>query len=222
MVDGSSRDGTVEIVERYRRELAAFVSEPDNNHFEAMNKGLDRATGEIVGFLHADDLFADNRVIADVADAFEEHGADCLWGDLVYVSNSDPAKVVRYWRSCPYRPNLFKWGWMPPHPTFFARRRIYERYGQFDTSLPISGDYELMLRFLHKHELATHYLPRVLVRMRLGGLSNKSARNVVQKSLQDFQAWRVNHLHGGIPTIFMKNVSKIPQFFVRERPVGVR
>ena len=222
VVDGHSRDGTVEIVERYRDELAAFVSEPDNNHFEAMNKGLDLATGEVIGFLHADDVFADNAVISDVAGAFSEGDVDCLWGDLVYVSNADPSKVVRYWRSCPYRPNLFKRGWMPPHPTFFARRNVYRQYGYFNTSFPISADYELMLRFLHKHRITTHYLPRVLVKMRLGGLSNRSVRNILQKSVEDCRAWRVNRLQGGIPTVLMKNVSKIPQFFVREKLSAAR
>jgi len=215
IVDGRSADGTVKIIKTYRDRLAAFISEPDNNHFEAMNKGLRLATGEVIGFLHADDVFASNQIIEKIAAAFAHRRVDCLWGDLVYVSNKNPEKVIRFWRSCNYRHGLFKRGWMPPHPTFFVCKSVYEQYGCFNTDLPISADYELMLRFLHKHRISFCYLPEVLVRMRLGGLSNKSFKNIMQKSMEDYRAWGVNGLAVGIHTIMMKNLSKIPQFFVK-------
>jgi len=215
VVDGSSTDGTLDIIDRYRDRISTFISEPDNNHFEAMNKGIDLATGDIVGFLHADDFFADERVIEKVADAFTEKGADCLWGDLVYVNKKDTDRIVRYWRSCAYRDGLFRRGWMPPHPTFFAKRDVYERYGYFNTKLPIAADYEIMLRFLKANKLDSCYLPEIMVKMRLGGLSNRSLKNIVKKSMEDLEAWRLNRLRGRVPAIFLKNVTKLPQFFVK-------
>ncbi len=213
VIDGGSKDGTIEIVNRYKNKIAAFISEPDNGHFEAMNKGLKMATGEIVGFLHADDFLVDGQVIAKVVAAFKATGADCVWGDLVYVDRRDPRKVVRYWRAGEYKKGLFTQGWMPPHPAFFVRRAVYEKYGDFNTRLRISSDYEIMLRFLHKHQISSFYLPEVLVRMRVGGISNRSLKNLMRKSMEDYRAWKLNGLKGGMHIIFLKNISKIPQFF---------
>lgn len=215
VVDGKSTDGTVEIINKYRDRISEFISEPDNNHFEAMNKGLKLATGDVVGFLHADDYFATDEVIEMVARIFKERDIDCLWGDLVYVSSRNPKKVIRYWKSCNYSDNLFKKGWMPAHPTFFVKRWVYEKYGYFNTDLEISADYEMMLRFLHKYNISSYYLPEVLVKMRTGGLSNKNLKNMFKKSIEDYKAWKLNELDGGIYIIIMKNILKLHQFFVR-------
>ncbi|NQT32500.1 MAG: glycosyltransferase, partial [Candidatus Omnitrophica bacterium] len=209
------RDKTLDIINRYRDRIFRVVAEPDKNHFDAMNKGIKLATGDIVGFLHADDFFVDDRVVEKVVDTFKKTNADCLWGDLVYVDKNNTEKVIRYWRSCEYRDGFFKKGWMPPHPAFFAKKQVYEKYGYFDTDLEISADYEIMLRFLHKYRISTGYLPEVLVRMRLGGLSNSSLKNVVRKSREDLKAWKLNDLKGRVPAVFLKNISKIPQFFVK-------
>jgi glycosyltransferase len=215
VIDGKSTDGTIEVIDKYRARIDKFVSEPDNNHFEAMNKGLKLATGEIVGFLHSDDVYATDKIVARVAKEFEERDMDCLWGDLVYVSKKNPEKVLRYWRSCDYRDYLFNSGWMPPHPTFFAKRTVYESYGYFDTNLQISADYEMMLRLLHIHRISSYYLSGIMVKMRAGGLSNRSIRNLLHKSREDYRAWRINELKASVPRVVAKNVSKIPQFFMR-------
>jgi len=215
VVDGRSTDGTIEVINKYQDRIAKIVSEPDGNHFEAMNKGLTLATGDIIAYLHADDVFASEKVIEKVISVFERTDVDCVWGDLVYVSSKNPNRVVRYWKSCAYRDNLFALGWMPPHPTFFVKKSVYEKYGYFKTNLPISADYELMLRFLHKHNISGYYLPEVLVRMRTGGLSNKSIRNIIQKSIEDYRAWKTNDEGCAIITIAMKNIQKVPQLFTR-------
>lgn len=215
VVDGVSGDGTVEIVNKYADRISKFVSEKDLNHFDAMNKGLKMATGEVVGFLHADDFFAGDDTIEKVAGAFVETGVDCLWGDLDYVDKRNVDKVIRHWVSCAYRDGLFEKGWMPPHPAFFVKRWAYERYGYFNIDLPIASDYEIMMRFLYKNKLSGGYIPEVLVKMRTGGLSNKSLGNLIRKTKEDLRACGLNDLPGGVGTIARKNISKIPQFFAR-------
>lgn len=217
IVDGQSTDGTMDIIRSYRDKITRIVSEPDNNHFEAMNKGIGLATGDIIAFLHSDDIFESENIVEKVMNVFLNTNVDCVWGDLVYVSKHNPAKVVRYWRSCSYKRNLFLYGWMPPHPTLFVKKSIYEKYGYFNTHLPISADYELMIRFLHKHGIIGYYIPEILVRMRTGGLSNKNLINMVQKSMEDYKAWKTNNLEGVLLALPMKNIQKIPQFFLKEQ-----
>ena len=215
VVDGGSRDATLEILTKYRSRISKYISEPDNGVYDAMNKGLKLATGEVVGFLHGDDFYATKEVIEKVVRVFKQNKIDCLWGDLVYVNKENTEKIIRYWKSGRYRKNLFKSGWMPAHPTFFVKRCIYEKYGYFNTDFRIAADYEIMLRFLHKFNISNYYIPKVLVKMRVGGLSNRSLKNVVRKSIEDYKAWKTNNLSGGIYAIIMKNISKIPQFFVK-------
>jgi glycosyltransferase involved in cell wall biosynthesis len=212
IVDGASCDGTLEIIRRYQDRISKIISEKDRNHFEAMNKGLKVASGEVIGFLHADDVFAHSDVVTKIVSAFKMSGADCVWADLVYVSNKNPERVIRYWKSSPYRAGAFRLGWMPAHPTFFVRKWVYEKYGYFNLDLPISADYELMLRFLHKHNISGYYIPEMLVKMRLGGLSNRSFKNFFQKSMEDYRAWKINRLHIGWEVIILKMLIKLPQF----------
>jgi glycosyltransferase len=192
------------------------VSEPDKNHFDAMNKGIRLSSGDIIGFLHADDFFASKRTIESVVNMFENKKVDCVWGDMVYIDKRNSGKIIRYWKSCSYKNNLFLKGWMPSHPSFFVKKKIYEKYGYFNIDMEISADYELMLRFLHKYGISGEYIPEVLVKMRLGGLSNGNFRNIIRKTLEDLKAWEMNGLKGKIPAIFLKNISKIPQFFIRQ------
>jgi len=142
------------------------------------------------------------------------YNTDSCYGDLLYVDKKNPNKVIRYWKSCSYRNGLFKRGWMPPHPTFFVKKEIYNRYGSFNTAFKIAADYEIILRFLWKYKISTHYIPEVLIRMRIGGASNKSLKNLIRKSSEDYNAIK-NYNVGGIYTLFLKNISKIPQFFIR-------
>lgn len=212
VIDGGSTDGTAEIVGRFGDAVARFISEPDDGIYDAMNKGIALATGEVVGILNADDLYADDRVLPDVAKVFEDPSVDSCYGDLVYVEPSDTRRVVRTWRAGAFRKDLFYQGWMPPHPTFFVRRAVYDKFGLFNLSLGFAADYELMLRFLLRHGISTVYIPRVLVRMRAGGVSNLSLRNRLRANRMDRKAWKVNGLAPRPWTILMKPVRKIPQF----------
>lgn len=216
VVDGASRDGTLEIINKYKHKISQLISEPDRGHFEAMNKGIKIASGDIIGFLHADDFFINDKVIENIANTFKKNNIDCLWSDLLYVNKNNTDKIIRYWKSSSYRKGLFKKGWMPPHPTFFVKKWVYEKYGYFNNDLGVAGDYELMLRFLHKHKINGYYIPQVLVKMRLGGLSNRSLKHIVKKTRQDLQAWKLNDLKGALAAVFLKNISKILQFFLRQ------
>jgi len=216
IVDGVSNDKTLSIIDRHRDKISKFVSEPDKNLYDAMNKGIKLASGDIIGFLHADNLFVSDDVIERVAKIFKQREVDAVWGDLIYVDKQNTQKTIRYWKSCTYSEGLFNKGWMPPHPAFFVKKAVYEKYGYFNTDFEISADYEVMLRFLHRYKISTAYLPEVLVKMRLGGLSNRNFGNIIKKSSEDLLAWKVNGLKGRIDTLLLKNVSKIPQFFKRE------
>jgi glycosyltransferase len=215
VVDGGSADGTLDVIERYRGKIAKIISEPDRGIYDALNKGIRLASGDAIGILHGDDLYAHDKVLGKVASVFENRNLDSCYGDLEYVSKEDSNKVIRYWKSSTFRPGKFKYGWMPPHPTFFVKREIYEKYGLFNTGFRIAADYELMLRFLEKHRISTHYIPEVFIKMRLGGASNRSLKNMFIKSSEDYKAWKVNNLNGGLHTILLKNFSKIPQFFIK-------
>jgi glycosyltransferase len=216
VVDGGSSDGTLEIVKKYQDRVTKWVSEPDKGIYYALNKGLKMATGDIIGFLHADDVYAHSMVIDLVVSRIMNCDTESCYGDLLYVHRKNIGKTIRHWKSRPYREGLFKKGWMPPHPTFFVRKEVYERHGLFNTSFKIAADYELMLRFMEKHKISTHYIPEVLVKMRTGGKSNRSLKNMFIKSSEDYKAWKVNKLDGGLYTIALKNLSKIPQFFRRK------
>ncbi|RMG18637.1 MAG: glycosyltransferase [Planctomycetota bacterium] len=213
VVDGGSTDGTLELLRRGSPRLGPWISEPDRGIYDALNKGLALARGEVVGVLGSDDVYADPDVLAAVAAAFAESGADSVHGDLLYVRRDDPRKVVRRWISSPHRPGAFARGWMPPHPTFFVRRAVYEALGPYRTDFAIAADYELMLRYLERHGISNHYLPRTLVRMRTGGASNQSPRHLLRKTYEDCLAWRRNGLPLRPSTILRKNLSKLPQFF---------
>ena len=214
VIDGASTDGTRELLEAHRAQLAVLVSEPDRGIYDALNKGLARVTGDVVGLLHADDVFADAQVLARVAEAFADPAVEAVYGDLVYVARESPDRVIRYWRAGDFQPQRLRRGWMPPHPTLYLRRSVYERIGGFDTRYRIAADYDFMLRVLTQLSGQVRYLPQVLVRMRLGGVSNRSLSKILLKSREDYQALRRNGV-GGLGALLWKNVSKVPQFFRR-------
>lgn len=213
MIDGASTDGTLQVLQRYRDRIAVLVSERDSGIYDALNKGLAQATGDVIGFLHADDLLADSGVLTRIAAAFAA-GADGVYGDLLYVNKQDPSQIVRYWRSRIFTPDLPAKGWMPAHPTLYLRRSVYGKLGRFDTGFRIAADYDFMLRVMRDQSLRLHYLPQVLVRMRVGGASNRSLGNLLRKSQEDWKALRKNGV-GGVWTLVRKNFSKLPQFFSR-------
>ncbi len=214
VIDGASTDGTQEVIQRYAGRLDHVISEPDEGIYDALNKGLRLAMGDIVGFLHADDRYADDRVLSRVAAALTDPGVDACYGDLLYVRRDDPGRVVRCWRAGSYRPRRLAWGWMPPHPTFYARRAVYQRLGGFDSGYRIAADYDCLLRFLGAGRIACAYIPEVLVHMRTGGASNRSPRSLLRKSWEDYRALRHNRV-GGLGALLLKNLQKLPQFFIR-------
>ena len=215
VVDGASTDGTLSVLDRYRDSIAQLVSEPDRGVYDALNKGIRRASGDVVGFLHSDDEYASPQALARVAAAFEDPSVDAVYGDLVYVSQHNPHHVVRYWRAGAYSQPKLALGWMPPHPTFYVRRELYEQLGGFDTRYRIAADYDHMLRLLWRGGVRPAYVPEVLVRMRTGGVSNRSLFTMLQKSCEDFGALRQNQL-GGVKALLLKNMSKLPQFVLRK------
>ncbi len=211
VIDGASNDGTAELLERYRNQINVLISEKDQGIYDALNKGIQLATGEVVGFLHADDLFADDQVVSRIASAFADPAVEAVYGDLVYVSKSDTGRVIRHWHAGAFSPRRLSWGWMPPHPTFYARRSVYDRLGAFDTRLRIAADYDCMLRFLGRGGVLPAYIPEVLVKMRVGGVSNRSIANILRKSREDYRALTTNGV-GGLGALVWKNLSKLRQF----------
>lgn len=213
IVDGLSTDGTTEIIAANRSKLTKVITERDSGIYDAMNKGIKAASGDIIGFLNADDIYNGTNVLADVAAVFQNHGVDACYGDLVYVKQTDVKSVVRYWKSSDYRAGLFGKGWSPPHPTFYARKLVYEKYGGFNLKYRTSADYELMLRFLEKFLVRATYIPSVMVRMRLGGVSNKSLANLIRQNREVVDAWRDNGLPVSIPIFFIyKLFNRLSQF----------
>lgn len=212
IIDGKSTDGTVEIIKSYGDKINKFISEKDKGIYDAMNKGIKLATGDIIGILNSDDFYSSDKILEIVANEFKNKNIDCLYGDLEYVDSKNINKVVRYWKSKPYKEGLFKKGWHPPHPTFFVKRKYYEKYGLFNIDFKIAADYELMLRFLEKYKLKSNYIPEIFVKMRIGGESNKSLSNIIKANIESYKAWKVNDLYINPLMIMLKPISKILQF----------
>ena len=212
VVDGNSSDETLAIVFRHAHRIDKLISEPDHGIYDAMNKGISLATGDVIGILNSDDFYAHTRVLEKVAGIFEEESIDTCYGDLVYVDPANLERINRYWRSGQHRPGSFYQGWMPPHPTFFVRRRVYEKYGNFNLSLGTAADYELTLRFLLKYGVSTTYIPEVLVHMRSGGASNASLKSRLATIRMANRSWQVNHLKPHPWTLTFRLLSKLVQY----------
>lgn len=211
IIDGASTDNTIQIVNKYRDKVDFFVSEPDKGIYDAMNKGLALATGDVIGTLNADDYFSDENILADVADAFLTQNINILYGDLDFVDTE--GKVVRKWRSGKYKSGHFNWGWMPPHPTFYCKKELFEKLGNYSLSYGTAADYELMLRFIHANKTSLFYLHKVMIKMVIGGVSNKSLSNRVKALRFDLKAMRNNDIFFPFMTIILKPLRKIMQFF---------
>lgn len=211
VVDGASTDDTLRLLEAGKHR-GPFVSEPDKGIYDAMNKGIQMASGEIIGILNSDDVYANPTIIEKVVQLFEQTGADAVYGDLWYVDAADMQRVKRKWVAGNYRREAFLYGWMPPHPTFFVRKSVYAQYGLFNLDMYTAADYELMLRFLYKYQIPAAYLPEVMVKMRVGGASNQSLKNRLLANKGDRLAWKVNGLKPYWFTVTLKPIRKITQF----------
>ena len=211
IVDGGSSDDTLSIVAAADH-LSKVISEPDRGIYDAMNKGIGMADGEVIGILNSDDFYADERVIQDIVERFRDPGVDAVYGDLDYIDPNDSSRVTRRWKAGLYPPGSFRWGWMPPHPAFFVRRRLYEQHGGFNLDMGTCGDYELMLRMVHRHGARLAYVPRTLVKMRVGGASNATLGARLRANRNDRLAWTVNGMKPYWFTLWLKPLRKIGQF----------
>ncbi len=212
IIDGVSEDATFSIIQKYGNQIHRILSEKDEGIYDAMNKGIAMASGEIVGILNADDFFASKTILSSISNQFEQTGADILYGDLWYVDREDNAIVTRKWKAGEYTYGNFQWGWMPPHPTFYARRELFEQWGNYQLEFGSAADYELMLRFLHQHKAKAVYLQEVIVKMRTGGVSNSSLKNRIKASKADLKAMRQNGITIPELAALLKPLRKIPQF----------
>jgi glycosyltransferase involved in cell wall biosynthesis len=211
IIDGNSTDGTLSLLEKYKKNINILVSEPDKGIYHAMNKGIALATGDIVGVLNADDFFADESVLTVVADAFNNNDTDIVYGDLDYIKPD--GKISRKWVSGVYKKGMFNYGWMPPHPTFYCKRKLFSRFGDYSLEYGTAADYELMLRFIHRNLLSVHYVKKVLVKMALGGVSNSNVSNRVKALLFDMKAMNHNKILFPPMALLMKPLRKVKQFF---------
>ncbi|CAN1593316.1 WcaA Glycosyltransferases involved in cell wall biogenesis [Candidatus Pelagibacterales bacterium] len=217
IVDGGSTDGTLILLKSKRNHLAALISEIDEGIYYAMNKGIKIATGDIIGFLNSDDFYIDDNVLSRVASVFINNPSlDACYADLIYVDPIDTTKIIRYWKSGNFKSGLFSKGWCPPHPTFFVRNSVYKRFGKFNLNYNISSDRELMMRLLEIHKINVCYIPELWVKMRVGGLSNKSLRTILIQNLEDLYALKEHNLPKNI-FLFLANkfFSRLKQFFHR-------
>ncbi|MBC2595631.1 glycosyltransferase [Ruficoccus amylovorans] len=216
IIDGASSDNTLEIINTVPNRISQIISEPDKGIYDAMNKGISASSGDIVGILNSDDFYADESVLEKVADTFCQTGCDVVFGNLDFVSPNDTSRVLRHWKSSPYRPGSFKSGWHPPHPTFFVRRELYERHGLFDISMSVSADFELMLRFMEKHHAQSSYLDQTMVKMRYGGHSTGSIREIIRGNRQIMRAFRNNGISVSPLYPAVRLLPKLKQFITRQ------
>ena len=219
IVDGGSKDNTLAVISQYLDNNTILISEPDNGIYDALNKGIGLATGEVIGFLHADDVYAHRDVLANIVAAFEDPEISAVYGDLQYVRKDNLFHVVRHWKSSVFNEQSLERGWMPPHPTLYVRRDWYEKVGGFDTRYKIAADYFSILRLFSMPNFNAVYLPEVLVKMRLGGASNRSMRAIASKSFEDWDALKRNGFSAikALKALGLKNFSKLSQFFVFNR-----
>lgn len=211
IIDGGSRDKTLDIIKKYSTKVSLIVSEPDKGIYDALNKGILNSSGDVVGFLHSDDLLAYPEAISDLVDTFKNNECDAVYADLEYVSQDDITKVIRKWKSGEYTIGKVKYGWMPPHPTYFMKRDRYRDWSVFNLDYKISADYDSLLRYLWCNKAKLAYLPKTITKMRVGGASNRSLKNIILKSREDVKIIKLNGLFWPV-TLLFKNLSKLPQF----------
>lgn len=211
IIDGGSTDKTIPIINQYASDISHFISEPDDGIYDAMNKGIKLASGDIIGMLNADDFFSDIDILQTVANKVTTDDVDIVYGDLDYIDAG--GNTVRKWRSKVYQHGIFNWGWMPPHPTFYCKRNLFCILGAYSLDYGTAADYELMLRYMHLNKIRSSYIKKVMVKMSIGGASNKSYNNRVKGLLYDLKAMRNNGIKAPFLTLLLKPLRKIIQYF---------
>ena len=208
LIDGGSKDGTLNIAKE-QDHISKIVSEPDKGIYDAINKGIKNSSGEIIGFLNSDDMFYDENSLKHIVDAFDDD-TDCVFGDLIYTDTDE--NIKRTWKGSAFNKGVFKKGWMPAHPTFYCRRSVYEKLGLYDDSFKIAGDFELMLRFLEKHNIRSKYIPKTLVNMKVGGASNNGLKSKLDIVKEEFRAFNQNEISVNKLAYILHKAKKIKEF----------
>jgi len=213
--DGHSQDDTINLINNFNSGNIRITSEPDTGLYDALNKGISHATGDVIGLLHSDDIFGSPVILEHIMNLFIKKNLDVAYGDLVYVNQGNRNKTIRYWKSKSFSKGLIKRGWMPPHPTVFMRKSVYLQYGLYDSKYKISADYEYILRIFLNTELKVEYLPEVVTKMTIGGKSNKSIKNIIIKSYEDYKILKGKRINFPLVVLLIKNLRKFNQFFIR-------
>lgn len=213
LIDGDSTDGTYRIAQEYKNRLAVLLSEPDKGMYDALNKGISLATGEVIGILNADDMLADKQVVSEIAKKLKSTNADAVYGDLNYVAPENIARILRKWRSSKAKPVDLALGWMPAHPTLYLKAELFKRLGGYQLNYGSAADYELMLRFLYKNRITSTHLPMLMVNMRNGGMSNQSLKHRYEAMKNDYAALKHNQIPLPLLALLLKKLRKIRQFF---------
>jgi glycosyltransferase len=212
IIDGKSTDGTLNIIHQNLNHITYWISETDRGMYDAINKGLEMATGDVVGILNSDDMFATADAVKSIVDCFETTGTDSVYGDLVYVDACNTQKILRYWKGVSYKRSRFRYGWMPAHPTFYMRRELIDQYGIYENHYYTAADYEFMARYLFLHKVSSRYIDTMLVKMRSGGISNENLKSRLRANRRDFLAMRKNKIPFSFFVSILKPLIKLPQF----------
>ena len=215
IVDGKSTDRTVSIIKNYESSISKWVSEPDKGMYDAINKGMAMATGDVIGLLNSDDMLYAEDVIENIVATFETENVDSIYGDLQYVDQEVTSRVFRTWKGKTYDRNLFRMGWMPGHPTFYIKKALIDKYGGYENHYFTAADYEFMARYLYKHKISSHYLPKLIVKMRRGGISNKNWIHRFRANRRDYLAMKINSIPLPFLVSILKPLSKIPQYSIK-------
>ena len=213
IIDAKSTDGTISIIKKYEAKIAKWVSEPDRGMYDAINKGMSMATGDVVGILNSDDMLVSDDVIASIVKVFEREQVDSVYGDLEYVDKENTDRIFRIWKGKKYHRNLFRIGWMPGHPTFYIKRSLVEQYGGYENHYFTAADYEFMARYLFKHKISSYYLPKLIVKMRMGGASNKSISRRLRANRRDYLAMKKNKIPFPLTVSVLKPIIKLHQYY---------
>jgi len=212
IIDGKSTDNTNSIIQSYTNRIFKYVSEPDDGIYDAMNKGVRYATGDVIGILNSDDYYKRNDVIERIAELFTVHGTDSVFANIDYVNPNREDNIVRKWVSGPYKTDSFRKGWHPAHPGFFVKKEIFDKCGNYKLSYELAADFELMLRFFEKCHISSYYFPESIINMRLGGATNKNLRNIIKQNIENFKAFKDNNLRVSLLYPFFRLVPKVLQF----------
>lgn len=213
IIDGGSTDGTVGIIKKYENHIAKWISEADRGMYDAINKGITMATGDIIGILNSDDMFASTDVIDAIVACFNEYKSDAVYGDLVYVNKTNPHKVIRHWKGYSYKRFRFTYGWMPAHPTFYLRRELIGESGGYESHYFTAADYEFMARYLYRYRISARYLPKLIVKMRVGGQSNVTIKSRLRANRRDYLAMKKNKIPFPFLVSLLKPVIKLHQYY---------